>query len=354
MPEGRIASQWELRGDLRPLVTILMPLFNGERFLIEAIDSLLRQDLDDFELWVIDGGSTDLSPEIVRRFMQRDGRVRLFVNAGTSPVHRTNEAMGRVSSPYFGFMHADDLCAPNRLSRQLSHLEMNPALAMLGSATRYWFHDLRERGAIVRSGVHRYPCGKPRIWARLPFWWCFSLPSLLFRTKLVQESGIVFDPVFSYVADYKFYFEMAAKHEVDNLDEPLLWYRLHNDSDGPRNAERIALESRRVRMEILSRLGFVAQMESEAVDSLLSLHIAQDHITNSGEVSEEACRRAFAALRAANLRIGRPIDPVELSLVTDAYLSRAWPSPIRRARSMGSNFLRKVRAVRSSLLSNKR
>ena len=121
----------------QPLVTILMPVHNGAEFLTEAIDSMLRQSLKDFEFLIVDDASTDSSASIVQGYS--DPRIRLIQSPERLKLSGAlNLGLDQAQGRYIARMDADDISLPKRLERQVKFLEENPDIGLCGSWIRYF------------------------------------------------------------------------------------------------------------------------------------------------------------------------------------------------------------------------
>ncbi|WP_278686731.1 glycosyltransferase family 2 protein [Alistipes finegoldii] len=117
-----------------PLISVIMPLYNAERFVGESIENVLRQTVGDFELIVIDDASTDASAEIARAYAAKDDRIVLMHNELNSGAARTrNRALDAARGKFITFMDADDLCSPERFAKQLAFFEQHPQTDICGS-----------------------------------------------------------------------------------------------------------------------------------------------------------------------------------------------------------------------------
>src|SRR5712691_4062258 len=125
-----------------PSVSVLLPVWNGEAFLEQAMESILRQTLSSLELIVIDDGSTDRTAAIAEKFASSDHRVRLLrrPHEGLSPT--SNAGIAAASGEYVARMDADDISAPDRLQKQVAYLDGNPACVALGT----WIEVVDEAG----------------------------------------------------------------------------------------------------------------------------------------------------------------------------------------------------------------
>lgn len=125
-----------------PLVSVIMPVFNGELYLAEAIDSILSQTFTDFELIIVDDGSEDGSAEIIRAYEKRDGRIQfiqLDENVGTADAR--NSGLWRSNGKYVTMMDCDDVSLPERLAEQVAFLDSNPDIGAVGIQARAVNHD---------------------------------------------------------------------------------------------------------------------------------------------------------------------------------------------------------------------
>lgn len=114
-----------------PLISIGLPVYNGKRFVAQAIEALLAQTYTNFELIISDNGSTDGTPEILRQYAARDARIKLFLNAeNRGGAWNFQEVFTRSSGKYFRWAAYDDLCLPNHLEACLAPLEEHPSVVL--------------------------------------------------------------------------------------------------------------------------------------------------------------------------------------------------------------------------------
>ncbi len=128
---------------LAPLVSVVMPVYNSEEYVAEAIESVLGQTFSDFEFIIVDDGSQDRSPEIIREYERRDERVRLLrqeSNRGVSFAR--NRGIDASGSDIVAFMDSDDVSLPARLEQQVRFLQDNPEIGAVGICTKAVNHDL--------------------------------------------------------------------------------------------------------------------------------------------------------------------------------------------------------------------
>lgn len=210
-----------------PRVSVLMSVYNGERYLREAIDSILGQTFTDFEFIVVDDASTDHSFEIASAYTDpRIVRVRNEVNLGLTAS--LNRGLELARGEYVARMDCDDISLPERLARQVAHLDANPDVG----ACSTWAFDIDEAGKVL--GKRETPVGEQLE----NFYWRESLihPAAMFRFS--PEAGPRYSPAVRYSQDYDLWLRIRARHRLSNLPEYLLLYRVRESGITLRNRER--------------------------------------------------------------------------------------------------------------------
>jgi len=118
-----------------PRVSVLMPVHQAERYLEEAVASVLAQRFDDFELLALDDGSTDASPEILAALAQDDDRIRVLPSEHVGLVTRLNQGLAQARGEFIARMDADDVCHPDRFDRQVAYLDSHGDCVAVGTGT---------------------------------------------------------------------------------------------------------------------------------------------------------------------------------------------------------------------------
>lgn len=204
-----------------PRVTVLLPVFNGRRFLAQAIESVLRQSFGDFELLIINDGSLDESREIVLSF--DDPRIKLVDNgANLGLVASLNKGIDLARGEYLARMDQDDICMPERLARQVAFLDVHPQVSILGT----WAEKIDEEGCT--KGDSRAPIG----YLLKYFWWRPS--PLLHPTVMIRLADLGsarYDPDIPYAEDYGLWLHLRSEaKQLQNLPEFLIKYRVHSEN----------------------------------------------------------------------------------------------------------------------------
>jgi glycosyltransferase involved in cell wall biosynthesis len=204
-----------------PKVTVFTAVHDRRELLPRAIESVLAQRFEDFELLVLDDGSTDGSAEVARRY--RDPRVRVVRRAEHLGIPRTrNEGLALARGEYLAILDSDDTALPGRLARQVRFLDRRPEIAAVGGFA------LR----VERDGRHAPPALRPTrprdIRARMLFTTCFKNPTMMARTSAMREIG--YREEFTYCQDIDLWSRMSAKYPLANLPEFLTRYCLGGES----------------------------------------------------------------------------------------------------------------------------
>ena len=230
-----------------PKVSVVVSVHNGQRFLREAIDSILGQTFDDFELIVIDDCSTDGSLDILRSY--RDPRIHVIVNHQQRGLTRNlNTGLRLARGEYIARQDADDVSLPTRFAEQVAFLDANPPIAALGT----WARSIDDGGRAV--GVKATPIGVDSIRQRLRQGNCLIHPSVMFRRSMILQLG-GYDETYTLSQDYDLWLRVSEHFAIENLDRILLSYRYHEDQIGRARLARQLRFARLARVSALRRAG---------------------------------------------------------------------------------------------------
>jgi glycosyltransferase involved in cell wall biosynthesis len=197
-----------------PAITVLMPVFNAEKYLGEAINSILSQTFQDFEFLIIDDGSTDQSVSIIRSYT--DPRIKVHLNVENRGITETlNRGLHIASCELVARMDSDDISHPDRLKKQYDYMMKDPDCALLST----WCNVVSEDKKFVR--LERYRSNF--YYYNLTFECWMYHPTIMFRKSAVQKVGSYSMP---YSEDYDLFWKISRRFKIWNLTEPLLDYRL--------------------------------------------------------------------------------------------------------------------------------
>jgi glycosyltransferase involved in cell wall biosynthesis len=218
-----------------PLVSVLLPVYNGEKYLESAIESILNQTYSHFEVLLLDDGSTDQSLAIASTWAQQDARIQVHHHANRGLCQTLQKGVNLAQGKYIARMDADDIAHPERLERQVHYLEQHSDCVALGSAITVIDP---ENDRIVQPSVSQ---NHGAIVAELLSWQGARIchPTVMMRTEAVKAVG-------GYTQEYHYedvdlFLKLAQRGTLANLPERLLDYRWHLSSiSHTRNLARAA------------------------------------------------------------------------------------------------------------------
>jgi len=304
---------------LTPPVTVFMPVYNRERYLRTAIDSVLSQSYEDFELLVLDDGSTDGTPEILANLT--DPRVRIVRNDSNQGIPAArNRGLDLARGEFLAFLDSDDVAHRHRLARQLRFLGRNPDHAVVGS----WARKIDAVGR--RKRVLRRPLTWNRIRSRLLFMGTLRTPSVLGRTAVLR--GYRFRSEFPVCSDTEFWSRVVLDHRCANLPEPLICYRKH---DGNVTGRDVAFTRERKLAVIEQQLGRLGvEFSRDDLERHWSLRKGKPRDSVTPEYVDWA-REWLLTILAANGRAGLYPEPDFTQAVGERWCHlRAWDGKTNR------------------------
>lgn len=202
-------------------ITVLMPVHNGAAYLSEAMDSILRQSLRDFELLIVNDASTDDSVAIIERY--KDPRIRLLRSMERLKLSGAlNLGLDNARGDYVARMDADDISLPRRLEIQVRHMNRRPEIGICGTWIRYF-------GGSSRAVLKR-PIGCEEIRAFTLVDTPFAHPTVMLRRSLMDRHQLRFDGSYYPTEDFELWTRAMRCFPVENLPQVLLRYRVHNQS----------------------------------------------------------------------------------------------------------------------------
>jgi len=322
-----------------PLISVLLPVHNGEPYLRAAIESVLAQSLGDFELLVINDGSTDRTQDIVEAL--RDDRIRCHANVRKQGLAATlDRGLSLARGQFVARMDADDLCAVDRFRLQAQYLERHPETSLVGS----WYQ------LVGSDRVVKLPESSEEINFHLMRFNCVAHPSVMFRLADFRANGLAYDAGYEHAEDYACWVSFARLGlKMVNLPLPLLLHRRHSGQISRRHAAAQRRATERIALEQLAHIGlYPAPDEMRTHFSILRGEFRPD------DAYVESAARWIETLLAANTANGFYDDAI-----IGAYFAERWfrlnyhataagPAAWRRYR--GAGFARYFRPAPVDLL----
>jgi glycosyltransferase involved in cell wall biosynthesis len=233
---------------MTPKVSVIMPVYNGAKYLKEAIESVLAQTYTFFEFVIINDGSNDDSENVIKSFM--DERIKYVKNEHMGLIDSLNLGIKKSTGEFIARFDADDICEPNRLEEQIKFFKNNPEKMLVGS----WATVINEDG--IKTGELKYP---PLDWQKIKK---YSLlhnplihPTVMFKKALIDAAGD-YNKKFKHIEDYELWTRIIYKYPCANISLPLIKYRVHNNQITKKKNIKMRLWGIIVRILALGRFIF--------------------------------------------------------------------------------------------------
>jgi glycosyltransferase involved in cell wall biosynthesis len=208
-------------------VSVIVPVYNGEKYIREAIDSILNQSYKDFEVIVIDDGSIDNTLSIVK---ECDGKIRWKSQENKGQASAINEGIKMVKGEYVAYLDADDVCMPQRLEIQVKYLDEHPGVGLVYSG----LCQVNSIGKIQRT-IKAVPYDH-FVLLQTDY---IARSTVLHRKKCLDEVGL-FDESITGDDDWDMWIRISEKFRVGYIAEPLVKYRVHGENISLRRPKRLA------------------------------------------------------------------------------------------------------------------
>lgn len=209
-----------------PKVSVLMPVYKGDEYLSEAVDSILNQTFTDFEFIIICDDPTEKTRQILDKYEQSDSRIKVYYQEREGLVNSLNRGCSLARGEYIARMDADDISLPERFEKQSKFLDSNQCVGVLGTDIR--FIDCYGN---PHPDVHPpYIPTEPNViqWY-LMFYCCIQHPTVMFRKSVYDQMG-GYSNNFLHAEDYEFWLRISPRIIISNLDDVLVHLRIHANS----------------------------------------------------------------------------------------------------------------------------
>lgn len=205
----------------QPTISVAMSVYNGERFLRAAIESVLSQSFSDFEFLIVDDGSGDASPAIILEYAERDSRIRPVLRENRGLIVSLNEMVEQARAPLIARMDADDVCMPERFARQVEFLDSHPDYGVVGC----WTLDIDENDQRYPLHGRDHPVDHAAFLEAIAHGWpLLCHPAAMMRRHVVREVG-GYHAAFRHCEDYDLWLRLASVTKLGNIPERLIRYR---------------------------------------------------------------------------------------------------------------------------------
>lgn len=206
------------------MISVIMPVYNAEKYLSESIESILSQSFKEFEFLIFDDASTDNSKQIIKNYSTKDNRIKFFdrkINVGYSNL--INESLEKVNFNFIARMDADDISHKERLQKQFDFLSRHLDYSVVGSFIKI----IDDKNMFVRYS--KYPVENNDIKKTLYEYSTFAHPSTMINYNFLKKIGY-YRPIFEPAEDYDLWTRLSTISKLKNIPEYLLSYRQHSKS----------------------------------------------------------------------------------------------------------------------------
>jgi glycosyltransferase involved in cell wall biosynthesis len=246
-----------------PKVSVLMPAYNAEKYLVEAIESILNQTFTDFEFIIIDDCSTDKTWEIIQKYSKKDKRIVAIKNEENLKLSATlNKGIDICKGEYIARMDSDDWSYPDRLQKQYDAISKDPNIGILGGAMEVCDENLEIKN------IRKYNLSDSEIRKSLFKYSPFCHPATIFKKEaLLKENYNFFLDVSQ---DYDLYFRIGRYYKLANLKDILLKYRTSNTQSSNSKANRQQYLTLYIRLKAVLEYGYRASI-ADILSSIFQL-----------------------------------------------------------------------------------
>lgn len=284
-----------------PRLSVILPVHNGEKYLREAIDSILGQTFPDFEFLILDDGSTDGSAGILASYA--DPRIRLIRNENRCGVAATlNRGLDRSRGEFVARMDCDDISLEHRFAEQVAFLERHPAIGICGCSIRH-IGDRKKR-------VSRFPADPDIVRCVLLFEAPIAHPTVMIRRVFLEKAGLRYDPSFRRAQDYDLWARASRHFPIANVPRVLFLYRRHGEQIGTLFAHEQRHFADVVRRAQLADLRILPSDEDLLIHAAPSLR-SREYVVRSHDW--------FSRIKAANDRLAVYPEPALSTVLGDRW-----------------------------------
>lgn len=259
----------------QPLVTVLMPVYNGEKYLCDAIESILGQTYTNFIFLIINDGSTDTSEEIILSY--KDIRIQYEKNeVNLGIIASLNKGFSLARTKYVARMDADDISVSDRLQRQVVYMENNFTIGVLGS----WFQSFNDTGIL---GITKYEEDHQNIVFKHLYQMHLCHPSCMIRQSVIEQEKPLFDTNYIHAEDYDLFTRLSHNTKLANLPIVLLKLRKHNNEVSCIYRDEQKENSLKIKKREFEKLGF-KNLQDEQIADFGRLNYQEYHSITSSPI----------------------------------------------------------------------
>jgi len=239
-----------------PDITVITTVYNCENYIEESVRSITEQTYNNFEYIIVDDGSTDSTFSVISKLASKDKRIIIIRNENNiGRVRSLNISLERAGGKYIAIQDADDISLPQRLIKQYSFLNKNPAYVLVGADVTV----INEEGIEISHPVRPEKDQDAKF--SLLFRCTFANPSIMFRKDICDKFNIRYDENFLHAEDFRVISLISRHGKVFNMREKLVKYRKHESNNSTVNFKTLNHRSSLISADNLLELGFALSDE---------------------------------------------------------------------------------------------
>ncbi len=274
--------------DVNPLISVLMPVYNGQQYLAEAIESILNQTYWHFELLLLDDGSSDNSAQIIKGF--NDSRIVYIKNeTNKGLIYTLNRGVGLAKGTFIARMDADDVSVANRFEKQIQEFQKDERLVICGSFIKTF-------GNGVEQYISHMPVTNAQILASIFFTCPFAHPSVMIRKDSILQLNEIYREDYKHSEDYDLWSRLVFVGNSKNIPEFLLNYRVHDKQVSTVFEEHKYQSVAKIQANLMSRFNIeLSEVEAKFLLNLFKgISIQDKQYLYSGLAFLDKLHRQFA------------------------------------------------------------
>jgi len=306
-----------------PLISVVLSVYNGEKYLAEAIDSILNQTYDNFEFIIIDDGSADKSLEIINSY--DDKRIVIISRENRGLIASLNEGIEKAKGVYIARMDADDISLATRFEEQVTFMEANKSIGVCGTAIIGLLEGMEER-------ISTYATQNSKLQTELLFSSIFAHPTVMIRSEILVAHNLKYEKESLHAEDFALWVSLARYTKFANLKKPLLKYRILHESI-TREADKDTEQRYKTIKAIFENSLKKLDIKNSEEENRLHFNLTVNSRIAENKVSFIDLKKYFSKIVDANSK-KRVFDSLELKQV----LGKKWLWNLYYRREIGAFF----------------
>lgn len=238
----------------QPLVSVIIPVYNGCPFVAKAIQSIIDQSYKNIELLIVDNGSTDDTPSVLESFQKQcTNRIKVYTfTSNKGAFFASNYALEKAKGHYIAMMDADDVSHTHRIASQVDYLQNNPQTIVLGTQATI----INAKGKI--TGKKSMPLDHDTIYKQFAIVHPMVHPSVMINRALLPNPNVLYTCKYGVNDDYYAFFKLLSHGKFANLSQALLNYRVHSHNSSLTHLKEHFWAITKIRIEAITKLNYQA------------------------------------------------------------------------------------------------